>query len=390
MSLADCPLGTRSAPVPVFRFEAMPVLCNQLWPDRETARAAPVGDLDLAFCPETGLIWNRAFDPALMQYTEGYENALHFSPRFRDFADALARRLIDTYTLSGAEVVEIGCGDGHFLGMLLERGVGRGRGYDPSMSEQDARAASRPGLDIVTTYFGPDTLGDAGDFKAVICRHVLEHIDSPIAFMSEIRRAIGTRDVVVYLEVPNASWMLQEASIWDVIYEHVTYWTPPAMETLLRRSGFKPVSISSGFGDQFLMVEAQPAEPEPDWLPDDLSAVEAGARRLGAVAEDTLTTWRARLDEAKGPVVLWGTGSKGITFINCIGAPGDVITGCIDLNTRKHGSFVPGAGVEVHAPEGLAALDPELVLIANANYRDEIADTVHALGLSPAFETIAG
>ena len=40
--------------------------------------------------------------------------------------------------------------------------------------------------------------------------------------------------------------MLDSLSMWDVIYEHVTYWTEPAIRALFRRTGFEPVTVAAG------------------------------------------------------------------------------------------------------------------------------------------------
>ena len=74
-----CPV-CGSARASVFaEMNQVPVHCNVLWPTREGALAAPRGDVQLAFCKECGHVFNTAFDPSLMEYTQLYENSLHFS-----------------------------------------------------------------------------------------------------------------------------------------------------------------------------------------------------------------------------------------------------------------------------------------------------------------------
>ena len=119
-------------------------------------------------------------------------------------------------------------------------------------------------------------------FDAILCRHVLEHLDDPLALLSDIRRASGSRGVPVYFEVPNAGWMLETVSMWDVIYEHVGYWSAPALTALFRRAGFDPVSVCTGYGGQFLMAEAVPARPQPDYLDPGAAQVCASAPGLRA------------------------------------------------------------------------------------------------------------
>lgn len=382
------PVCSAQEALDVFALENVPVICNQLWPDTDAARAAPAGTVDLKICPDTGFIWNGAFDPERMVYAPGYENALHFSPKFQAFAEDLVAGLVERHDLKGKQVVEIGCGDGHILDLMAQNGVATATGFDPSMAGQPTPFTARDNVEIVGEYFRSDQLDRP--FDAILCRHVLEHIDAPAPFLADIRKAIGDRDVPVYFEVPNAGWMLDAVSMWDVIYEHVGYWSAPAITTLFRRAGFAPTSVSTGYGDQFLMVEARAVAPEPDYLDENAANVVQSAAAFRQSANAELDRWREKLSGLDGTLVIWGAGSKGITFANALGAAARPLAALVDLNTRKHGMVAPGVALPVVAPEKLAEIRPDLVLISNALYEVEISEQVRAMGLDPEFAVIAG
>jgi SAM-dependent methyltransferase len=389
MSLATtCPVCAGTDLHPVFTLDNVPVLCNRLWPDAGTAAAAPRGQVRLVRCGDCAMIWNAAFDPERMVYGPGYENALHFSPRFRAFAETLAEGLVARHGLAGKNVIEIGCGDGHMLDLMVAHGAASATGFDPSMKDIASPFTAREGVKIVPEYFRSDQLDRP--FDAILCRHVLEHLDTPMPLLQDIRGATGGRDVTVYFEVPNAGWMLDSVSMWDVIYEHVGYWTAPALTTAFLRAGFEPVSVAAGYDDQFLMIEARPADPRPGALAPGAGEVAAAADRFAAVAAGELGTWRERLAALEGRAVIWGAGSKGITFANAVGAPEGRIAAIVDLNPRKHGLSAPGAALPVVAPETLSAIAPRLVLVSNAAYEAEIRDQVRGMGLAPDFAVIAG
>ncbi|WP_058278510.1 class I SAM-dependent methyltransferase [Ruegeria atlantica] len=384
----NCPLCAADKAQDIFRLDHVPVICNQLWPDAAAARAAPAGTVDLKLCPDCGFIWNGAFDPARMVYAPGYENALHFSPKFQAFAEELAAGLVARHGLQGKHVVEIGCGDGYMLDLMAKNGVATATGFDPSMEGQETPSATRDNVEIVGEYFRSDQLDR--HFDAILCRHVLEHVDAPVPLLSDIRCAIGDRDVPVYFEVPNAGWMLDAVSMWDVIYEHVGYWSAPAITTLFRRIGFEPISVSAGYGDQFLMVEARPAAPEPYYLDAEARDIARAARTFGRAATAELDRWRDRLSSLDGNVVIWGAGSKGITFANALGDASRPLAALVDLNTRKHGLVAPGVALPVIAPEALRGISPDLVLISNALYETEITEQLRNMGLNPDFAVIVG
>lgn len=385
--IATCPVCGAANPAPVFALGDVPVLCNQLWPDAEAARAAPSGNVTLVRCETCATIWNADFDPARMDYAPGYENALHFSAKFRAFADDLAAGLVARFGLSGRDVVEIGCGDGHMLDLMIAHGAASATGFDPSMAGKASEFAARPGVEIVPDYFRSDQLDRP--FDAVLCRHVLEHLDSPMGLLHDIRRAIGGRDVPVYFEVPNAGWMLETHSLWDVIYEHVGYWTEPALVTAFRRAGFRPTRVAACYDGQFLAIEARPAEPEPDALAPGVAAIAAVADAFGAAAVNEIARLQARLGAVEGTAVIWGAGSKGITFANAMG-PDAPLAALVDLNTRKHDLFAPGIALPVVAPEALTGIGPDLVVISNALYEEEIALQVRDLGIPCDFAIVSG
>ncbi|MGB3247377.1 MAG: methyltransferase domain-containing protein [Sulfitobacter sp.] len=389
MSLANtCPVCGSTDLKPVFTLGNVPVICNQLWPDAEAARTAPSGDVDLVRCPDCALIWNAAFESERMVYAPGYENALHFSPKFQSFAEELAKGLVDRFELTGKNVFEIGCGDGHMLDLMSKCGAATATGFDPSMKDKETPFTARDGVEIVPEYFRSDQLDRP--FDAILCRHVLEHLDAPMPLLHDIRRAIGDRDVPVYFEVPNAGWMLRAVSMWDVIYEHVGYWTSASMSAAFRRAGFEPVSVTEGYDGQFLMLEARPAAPDLSWLSPDTGTVAKDAEAFATAANGLLDGWRDRLGKLDGKAVIWGAGSKGITFANALGDAAAPLAALVDLNPRKHGLYVPGVALPVVAPEALKDVQPDLVLISNALYEGEITTQVRAMGLDPEFAVVAG
>ena len=76
--------------------------------------------------------------------------------------------------------------------------------------------------------------------------------------------------------------------------------------------------------------------------------------------------------------VVWGAGSKGVTFMNALKAQ-DVIEYAIDINPRKKGMFVSGSGQEIVPPEFLQSYRPEFIIIMNPNYEKEIGGQLEAL-----------
>jgi len=87
-----------------------------------------------------------------------------------------------------------------------------------------------------------------------------------------------------------------------------------------------------------------------------------------------IKTWREKIEhirESGQSAVVWGAGSKGVTFLNLIDPIGQ-IEYIIDINPRKQGKYVPGTGQNILPPEFLREYQPDVVLVMNEIYKDEI------------------
>ncbi len=69
--------------------------------------------------------------------------------------------------------------------------------------------------------------------------------------------------------------------------------------------------------------------------------------------------------------VVWGAGSKGVSFLNVLGTSG-VIDYVVDINPHKQGCYIPGTGQQVVSPNALADIKPQVVIAMNPLYTDEI------------------
>jgi SAM-dependent methyltransferase len=372
-------------PRPFFEVSEIPVLVCALWPDAESARACPRGDLLLTHCETCGAIENQAFDPQRVVYTDQYENSLHFSEFFQGYVRDLATGIVDRFKPRGRTVVEIGSGDGQFLELLCELGECSGVGFDPSYDPAAPDELQGGRVRFVREYFGPEQAKLGADL--VVCRQVLEHVPDPGAMLRSVREGLAA-DASVVFEVPNARYTLETPSLWDVIYEHVTYWSAGSLARLFAASGYDVTGSELTYANQFVAVDARPAAGARGRIlgeVDSLEDLNKAVQHFASLWRERIATWRAELErrQAAGQrVVLWGTGARGVNFLN-IADPTGVIETVIDINPRKHGMHAPGTGQRICAPEALLESPPDLVIVMNPNYLAEITTSLHELELHP-------
>ena len=372
---------------PVATLSNVPVFCNALYPSAAAAAAAPRGDIELMYSPVTGYLWNECFDPGLAAYNPTYENSLHYSPSFQRYADELSERLIDRYSLRDSKIVEIGSGEGNFLALLCERGGNCGVGYDPSFDPSRSKVVTSSRMEVLAEYYPTEQPIDAA---LVVCQHVLEHVTDPLALIAGVRRSLPSGgSTAVYFEVPDATYMVSELAVWDLIYEHHSYFSAPTLTEMFRRSDFEVIDVGRSFGGQYLYVEARAAATTPglDSRADSLALTELtrAVAAFGAHLRDLVETWNSRLRAMllDGPVAVWGAGSKGVTFLNLLDSGADV-SHVVDINPNKWGLHVPGTGQQIVGPDTVADGGLAHVVVMNPLYVEEIRSQLRELGVSPA------
>jgi SAM-dependent methyltransferase len=363
----------------------VPVHSVRLVPTRQEALAFPRGSLRLGFCASCGFITNTAYDPAPQDYAVSYEETQGFSPTFNAWADALAARWVERHGLQGKDVLEIGSGKGEFLISMVRHGAGRGVGIDPSFIRERVDPAAADRITFIKDYYSPRYAHLTGD--AVVCRHTLEHIHPTGEFVELVRRSLdGRRDTVVLFELPDVLRVLREVAFWDVYYEHCSYFTPGSLARLFRHAGFELLDLALDYDDQYILLEGRPANgrpPAPHPLEEGPLELAETVRHFAHGFGATRAHWRDRLRRARAEgrrTVIWGAGSKGVSFLTTLGIA-DEVEYAVDVNPYKHGMYMAGSGHEIVAPGFLREYRPDLVIAMNPIYLDEIGAELSALGV---------
>ncbi|MEB3280819.1 MAG: methyltransferase domain-containing protein [Lyngbya sp.] len=384
ISQSNCPVCGSSDWKVFFQMSDVPVFCNLLWAERPDAQNCNRGDLDLAFCSHCGFIGNVAFDPARLEYTQSYENALDFSPRFQEYAQSLAMRLIERHDLHNKKILEIGSGKGEFLILLCELGNNHGIGFDPSYVPLEEHQKAGDKVEFIQDYYSERYAEYQGDF--ICCRHTLEHIPQPTKLLTTIKQTIGETKPNIFFEVPNALDTFVRLGIWDLIYEHCGYFSPVSLAYAFASCGFEVDHVEEQFNGQFLCIEGHPGETERTLTAEKTEEIQQLAENIQQFTtkfNQKIDFWKHKLETFKTEgkrVVTWGAGSKGVTFFNFLKMQ-NPIEYIVDINPRKQGMYVPGTGQKIVSPEFLKEYQPDVVIVMNPIYQDEIKTMLENMGL---------
>jgi SAM-dependent methyltransferase len=385
----ECCPGCGSKDLRVFyQLMQVPVHSVLLLNDREEAVNYLKGNIRLGLCQACGFITNTAFDPQAHEYSSKYEATQGYSATFNAFHQRLAQSLIDRYDLRGKTILEIGCGQGEFLELICQLGGNQGIGFDPAYVTERSRTTARDGITFVQDFYSESYTHIHADF--ICCKMTLEHIHQTADFINTVRKSMGDKkDAVVFFQVPNGKYVFGEVAFWDIYYEHCSYFSKPSLTHLFRSAGFQVTDLWTDYDDQYMMIEARPASANGSApLANEENPAEVASLINSFVVEYERKTanWRNWIFQAKQEgkkIVLWGGGSKGVAFLTTLGIGLEQIEYVVDINPHKAGTYMAGTGQQIVQPDFLRRYKPDVVIVMNPIYCQEIQENLAKMQLFP-------
>ncbi len=139
------------------------------------------------------------------------------------------------------KVLDIGCGNGHFLKLMATgtKGV-QLTGYEFNSSMADAARAK--GFNVYTGHF-PDTLLDAygeGHFDAICLFQIIEHVPDPVGFIRDVSRLLAPGGLFI-VGAPDSEGPLRYFShaLTDIPPHHVSRWSRKTFEAGMGKFGLR-------------------------------------------------------------------------------------------------------------------------------------------------------
>lgn len=372
-----CPVCHYSIAAPFLDGGSQP-LATLGWPSNaEEARAMPRYAQDFVQCPRCTHVWNRSFSYDAIPYRNNpnrmYNKGGIWKGHLAKTRDMVLARLPEFPT-----VVDIGCGEGHFVRGLAQERDGRGRfvGFDPN-----GTAEAGLGVEFHSRYFEP--LTDMRTFApdAITIRHVLEHLTDPAALLEQLAwGAAGLRKTVwLFAEMPCIDRAFETKRLADFFYEHPSQFTTQSFSTLLARAG-EVVELAHGYDREvvYALVKLN--------LPETMRQHAATALAFSRQADISRSTIRAQLDDlvASGKrVAIWGGTGKAAAFIHQFGADATRFPLVVDSDPDKAGSFVPGMGQNILFRDALKLQQVDVVIIPTQWRAKDIAMEMEREGIRP-------
>lgn len=366
---AVCPVCSHSLAVPFFDGGSQ-ALATLGWPlTAAEARAMPRHPHDFVQCPQCSHVWNQSFCYDAIPYQNKPNRMFNLGVVWKGHL-AKTRDLVLRHLPESPTVIDIGCGEGHFVRGLAEArdGVGRFVGFDPNTDRQTGR-----GLEFHAAYFEP--LQHMQEFSpdGIVLRHVLEHLTHPTVLLDQLAwtAAALDKDCWLFVEVPCIDRVFETGRLADFFFEHMSHFTTESFRQLMSRAG-EIVTLEHGYDREVVFALVRLG------ISDSMKKHAQSAQAFFQVANVNRARIRRQIDEwavSGKRVAIWGGTGKAAAFIQQFTADAERFPLVVDSDADKAGTFVPGTGQKIQFRDVLKTMPADVIIIPTQwRARDIIAE----------------
>lgn len=342
---------------PLLTLDNMPASAQHM-PDAQGVKEDRGLTLDLCQCMGCGLV---QFDCEPVDYYRDVIRAGGFSKTMVELRRYQYKHLIDSYHLEGKKFIEVGCGQGEFLKVLSEFPVEvHGIEHDPHLVE----LARAQGLDVTEGFTETeDTRFAGGLYDVFLSFNFLEHQPDPSTMLQAIYRNLED-DAMGLITVPSFEYIMDHNSYYELIRDHLAYYTFETLTPLLERNGFQVEECEVINRDTLSVI----VRKRPQMDTENLLECYVNLKR-------EMETYMKYLDAWDKKVAIWGASHQGFTLAATTKL-GEKARYIIDSAPFKQGKFAPASHLPIVGPDHFHEHPVEAIIITAPGYTDEIAASI--------------
>jgi hypothetical protein len=283
--------------------------------------------------------------------------------------------------------MEVASNDGYLLRHVVERGI-PALGIEPAAN--CAAVAQEQGVPTLVRFFGrecaSDLVAEGKRADLIAANNVMAHVPDLNDFVAGFEILLADNGVLT-VEVPHLLRLVEDNQFDTIYHEHFQYFSCLTAQKVFAAHGLELFDVeelkSHGGSLRYFAQRAStgtwPMSPRVQELTDRERALgfDTLEGHLGFTAKVEETKWSllefliAKRREGK-KIAGYGAPGKGNTLLNYCGIRTDLLDYTVDRNPYKHGRFLPGTHIPIHAPERIAEDRPDYILILPWNLKEEI------------------
>ena len=339
---------------PLLTLDNMPASAQHM-PDAQGVKQDRGLTLDLCQCMGCGLV---QFDCEPVDYYRDVIRAGGFSKTMVELRRYQYKHLIDSYHLEGKKFIEVGCGQGEFLKVLSEFPV-EVHGIDHLVE-----LARAQGLDVTEGFTETeDTRFAGGLYDVFLSFNFLEHQPDPGTMLQAIYRNLED-DAMGLITVPSFEYIMDHNSYYELIRDHLAYYTFETLTPLLERNGFLVEECEVINRDTLSVI----VKKRPQMDTENLLECYVNLKR-------EMESYMKYLDAWDKKVAVWGASHQGFTLAATTKL-GERARYIIDSAPFKQGKFAPASHLPIVGPDHFHEHPVDAIIITAPGYTDEIAASI--------------
>lgn len=311
-------------------------------------------NLELCQCSGCGLI---QLNGEPVTYYHDVIRSCNYNETVRKYRLEQYAELIDTFSLGGKKIIEVGCGQGEFLGLFEHFDV-TAVGLEHKKELVDMARAN--GLTVYQGFAeNEETVIEGVPYDAFVSFNFLEHLPDPNGYLRCIYNNLSEKGCGL-ISVPSFEYIAEGGRWYELIRDHLSYYTAETICFCMEHNGFRVMECHRSNEDSLLVtVQKKPKI--------NINSVISGINSLRVQLNDYIDSYVSH----GGKVAVWGASHQCFTLLSTMGIE-NKIEYIIDSAPFKQGRYSPASHVPIVAPQQLTLQPVDAIIIIAPAYAREI------------------
>ena len=344
---------------PLLRCGQMPAAAQHL-PDKKLLEDDQPVDFNLLQCSGCGLV---QLDVEPVAYYRDVIRSGGYSTTMHRLRHEQYERFLSICPVEGKRILEVGCGQGEFLRVWREDGF-RVDAYGIENDAALVEKAVADQLQVTQAFAEEETCALPGaPFDGFCSFNFLEHQADPNGMLRCIYHNL-TQEAYGLITVPSLEYILEKESYYELIRDHLVYYSQDTFRFVLEKNGFHVRSMRIVNRDTWEAIVEKKKKI-------DTANLEANQTALRNEVNSLINSL-----EAKGNrLAVWGASHQGLTILSSMGLAKHVQY-VIDSAPFKQGKYTTGSHIPIVSVKHFHEDPVQAILIIAPGYTDEIASVI--------------
>jgi len=340
--------------------------------------------LTLILCKKCGLVQlKETVRPDLLYKNYFYRTAINDTMK-RDLSDVVNYAVENVQTEEGDIVVDIGANDCTMVSMYPEHL--KRFGIEPATNIDWNHVPKS--ITIVNDYFSKDVVlkeTNGEKAKIVSATAMFYDFDDPNIAARDIKDILHD-DGICVLQVSYLLDTIKDMNFYDVVHEHLEYYSLKSINYLMERNGLTVIDASTNFvngGSLRVLVTHKEKNrsktkryeeilnEEEKWNLEKSETYVEYNQKINSIIEKTKKFIMNELKDGKLVIGL-GASTKGNVLLQICGIEKNLLPFISERNTDKVGLRTLGTDIEIISEEKAREINPSAMLVIPWNFKEEI------------------